>query len=209
MNKPIRLMIADDHQLFIEGLKLLLRDDQDMNIVAEALDGLSVLEQLKNVLPDILIMDINMPKMDGIDTLKRIREYYPAVKTLILSTYNEPSFTNELVKNGASGFITKNTSYKDLTEAINTIFNGNPYFPQTRHYAQTAIEGTDSYLKLKQLTPREKEILRLIVQGKMNKEISSELFLSIFTIETHRKNIQRKLQAKNAADLVRIGMSLD
>lgn len=204
-----RILIADDHQIFIDGLKALLSNDKRFEVVAEANNGNDVLEQLEKKEIDVVVLDVNMPEMNGIETTKIIAKKYPHISVLMLTMYNRKEFIIELLQAGASGYVLKNCSREELTEAIISVDKGKNYF--SRDVTDTVMEGLK---KMKsgqseintELSKREIEILKLIVQEMTTKEIAEKLFISESTVETHRRNLISKLGVRNTAGLVRYAM---
>jgi DNA-binding NarL/FixJ family response regulator len=206
-----KLIICDDQQLFRMGLKSAL-SERGFEIIAEANDGEEAFKILSTLCPDILICDINMPKMNGIELLTKINQQNLSIKVLMLSGYDDDSYLLQSYKEGASGYLLKETDTNELVMAINKIFLGGIYFGQhataTLFKQVTALKEYESskiFDKLRQkLSLREIEILEFIAKGYINKEIAEKLHLSVRTIDSHRANIQEKINAKNTADLVRI-----
>lgn len=199
----INLLIADDHQVVIDGLRSLLSLEADFNVVGEALNGKMVLEALKDQKVDVVLLDINMPVMDGIETAKLMREHYPDVKILILTMYNKPEFIRNILDAGASGYVLKNAGKEELIDAIRKVVRGEGYFSLsvTKTMMESFKSGSDS--NKVELTKRERGVLTLIAEGDKSSEIAEKLFLSTNTVNTHRKNLLSKLNIKNTAGLVR------
>jgi len=207
----IKIIVADDHQMFIDGIKALLQNEDEIILLGEALNGHDVISLVTKEQPDIILLDINMPQMDGIQTTREIRKNFPEVKIIILSMHNNYEFISSLVSEGASGYILKNTGKAELMEAINTVHLGNTFF-------STAVTETimnnltkkpkEEKLGSVQLTKREKEILVLIAEEFSTKQIADKLFISVNTVETHRKNLMAKLQAKNVTGLVKYAIQV-
>jgi DNA-binding NarL/FixJ family response regulator len=206
----IRLLIADDHQMLKDGLKALLNNNEDIRIMGEANNGLEVLEILSKIPMDVVMLDINMPIMDGIETCKKIKQLHPLTKILVLTMYEEGNLISKIVKNGATGYILKNTGKDKLIEAIKTVYGGGTYFSDRVKDALIASmvseknKNNQSYIP--SLTRREREIIELIVYENTTHEIAEKLFISEKTVETHRKNLLQKLNARNTAGLVRIAI---
>jgi len=205
----IKIFIADDHQMFIDGIKAILKDEAGIQVVGEARNGMEVLEQLEQIKTDLLLLDINMPVMDGIETTRHLRKTFPGIKILMLTMYNNHEFISGLVHEGASGYILKNTGKKELIEAIITVHKGNNYF--SKEVTETVMQHlhkkpADQKVESVQLTRREKEILVLISREFSTRQIADELFISPNTVETHRKNLMSKLNVKNIAGLVKFAL---
>lgn len=199
----IKVLIADDHEVIVEGFKALLTNDRDLKIVGHALNGKQVLEKLATESVDVVLLDINMPEMDGIEATQAIRKRYPDVKILIVSMYNKPEFIRNLIETGAHGYVLKNTPKENLIEAIKRIYAGEEHF-------STEVEETiKESLKMKghtgptYLTDRERDVIRLLADGYTTSEIAEKLYLSRHTVDTHRKNLLTKLGQKNIASLIK------
>lgn len=203
MKEKIALIIADDHILFIDGLKMLLKDEPDFNIVDTANDGKELLEVLEERKADIILLDINMPKMNGLEALKFIKKNQSSAKVIFLSTYNEEHLIEKAKSLGANGFLIKNSTKEQLLQCIKSVYNNQSCFPYRLPKDVNVFEDDNKFLKQFNLTKREKEIIDLIKEGCSNQQISDQLFLSIYTIETHRKNILHKLNLKNPAALMK------
>jgi DNA-binding NarL/FixJ family response regulator len=200
----INILIADDHKMVIDGLKALLSEEDNVRVVGHALSGQQVLDFLRmNDRVDLVILDINMPDMDGIETAKHIQKNYSKTKILILTMYNKPLFIKSLVEVGVSGYILKNTGKEELLIAVNKIVTGENYFShEVTKTIMSSFKGKSSVPEV-QLTKRECEILKLLAKALTTAEIAEHLFLSPYTIDTHRKNLLSKLNLKNTAGLVK------
>jgi two-component system nitrate/nitrite response regulator NarL len=199
----INLLIADDHQVVIDGLKSLLSLEDDFQVVGEAQNGKMVLEALKDQKIDVVLLDINMPEMDGIETARRMREQHPNVKILILTMYNRPEFIRNIIEVGASGYVLKNAGKDELINSIRKVERGEDYFSLsvTNTLMDSFKSGTES--SKVELTKRERGVLTLIAEANKTSEIAEKLFISTHTVNTHRKNLLSKLNIKNTAGLVR------
>lgn len=199
----IPLILADDHQVVIDGLKALLSQEPDLRILGEALNGEALLSLVRTYEEDkpVVLLDINMPGLDGIEATRIIRQKHASVRILILSMYNKPAFIKGLVEAGVSGYILKNTGRDELLKAIRTVATGESYFSNevTKTIMDSFKTGATTAV---QLTRRELEILRLVAQAYSTAEIADKLFISTYTVDTHRKNLLSKLNMKNTAALV-------
>ena len=206
----INLFIADDHQLVIDGIKLMLSDEEDIVCKGEANDGAAALEGLKQANYDIILLDINMPKINGVDACRQIRRDYPNIRILILSMLKEASMIKMMLKNGANGYLLKNAGKADILKAIRTVVKGQQYFsPEVADIVMASLAGTEKKEQkspFPQLSRREKQVLQLIVNEYTTGEIASALGISFGTVETHRRNLLIKLGARNTAGLVRTGL---
>lgn len=212
-----RIFIVDDHQIIRDGLKALLSDENDIDIIGEASNASEAIEKIKTMLPDILIADISMPEMNGIEMARIICNQLPQIKVLIISMHDNEDYINQALDAGASGYLLKDSSKEELLKAIKALENGETYcsgdvskillnnFLIANRTKKLKIEAEEKL----DLTKREKEILKLISDGLSNKEIASKLFVSTRTIDTHRYNVMQKLNVKNGAELVRTAFKLN
>lgn len=198
-----RIFIVDDHYMVIEGLRSLLQNEKDIEWTGHAMNAASCLAFLKKQQPDVILMDINLPDKNGIDLCKEVKEMYPSIFIIGLSTFNQQSFIQKMIDNGASGYVLKNATREELKKAIETVIHAKMYLSKDASQALRNEKATDIVL-----TRREKEVLELIADGMTNAEIAQKLFISIATVDTHRTNLLTKLDAKNAASLVRIASQL-
>lgn len=200
----IRILIADDHQMFIDGLRSLLEGSEDICVVGEASNGLRVVELCDSQEVDIVIMDINMPEMDGIQATREVLRKHPSVRVLGLSMYNDREYISDILKAGARGYILKNTGKETLLNAIRTLQAGGNYLGEDvgRTLLNSFIKNPGVGEVVEKLSDREKEVLECIATGLTTHEIADQLFISKNTVETHRKNLLYKLKARNTAELV-------
>jgi DNA-binding NarL/FixJ family response regulator len=200
----IKVLIADDHQMFIDGLKSMLEEAEGIEVIGEAMNGFEVLEVCDRKEVDVVIMDISMPGMDGIEATKALFKKHPAVKVLGLSMFNERNFISDMLKAGAMGYILKNTGKEDLLSAIRTLHAGENYLGDevSKTLLNSFIKNTPHTQLVEKLSDREQEVLECIAIGLTTHEIADKLFISKNTVETHRKNLLYKLNAKNTAELV-------
>jgi two-component system nitrate/nitrite response regulator NarL len=203
MSTTIKVFIADDHTLFIDGLKLLLKDEQDVVVLDVANDGKELLSLLEKQLPDVVLLDINMPGMNGLETTRHVKRSYGIVKVIILSTYNDEHIIDKAKEYGANGYLLKNCSKEELLLTIRSVFTGDNCFPTNTLKSAKDLNLSDSFLKQFQLSKRELEVIDYIKKGYTNQQIADALFLSIYTIETHRKNIMQKLKLNSPAALMK------
>jgi DNA-binding NarL/FixJ family response regulator len=204
MNK-INLLIVDDHTMFLEGIISLLERESNITIIDKATNGIEALKIIQKATIDFIILDISMPEMDGIELSKILKKQYPHIKILILSTHSNVTIVSRLIRIGVNGYLLKNAEKEELLKAINTIASGENYFTeelQEKYFSNnTRIEKQISTLT--ELSSREKEILVLIVQEYNTAEIAEKTFISLNTVNTHRRNLLSKLNAKNTAGLVK------
>lgn len=201
----IKILLVDDHQIIIDGLKSVMKNTSDIIVVGEANNGREAIRLLDILKVDILLMDIDMPVMNGIEALKEIRRSSKDVKVIILSMHQEAAIIKNLMGIGADGYLLKNTTQDELIGAIRKVANGELCF--SSGVTLSLLNETTNYSKsvdsqVEALTEREIEILRLIAEGFSNKEIGSKLFISHRTVDTHRTNLMKKLNANNIAGLI-------
>ncbi len=197
----VKILIADDHKIVIDGLRSILEQFDEYLIVGEATNGNEVLEQMQIKPFDLAILDINMPILDGIETTKILMEKHPGVKILILSMYKNPSFIKRLVSAGAHGFILKNTSKNELIKAITCIMQDKNYYGE--EVTQTLLNSfRDQEKNIIKITDREQEVLQLLADGMKTSEIAEMLFISSHTVESHRKNLLSKFYVNNTPSLL-------
>ena len=197
----INVLLTDDHQIIIDGLKSLLKNQDEINVAAEAKNGREALRFLDLISVDVLLMDIDMPVMNGIDTLKEIRRQNSKVKVVILSMHNEAGMIKSLMDLGANGYLLKSCSQNELIDAIKKVASGQSYFSSDVTLALLKPSANQSQPN-ELITDRETEILKLIAAGFSNKEIGDQLFISHRTVDTHRTNLMKKLDVNNIAGLI-------
>ncbi len=208
MMQKIRVIVADDHTLVREGVRMILAKESDLEVVGEASDGQQALGLVESLKPDVVIMDISMPGMGGIEATQRLKERHPKVAVLALTMHEEESYVFRLLRAGASGYVLKRAAAHDLVQAVRAAARGESFL-----YPSVARKVLEDYLKRVEagegrerfdgLTEREKEILTLIAQGSSNQEIAQQLFVSIKTVQTHRAHILEKLNLHDRTELVR------
>lgn len=196
MTAPIRIFIADDHKLMLEGLATLIQSIEGFALAGKANSGKELIEALQTAVPfpDLCIVDIEMPDLDGIETVRIIRQQFPDLKIMALTMHNESHFVSRMITAGANGYLLKNVDRDIFIRSIHKIVTSSDFVTEGLYSGKTNQEDD--------LTHREKQILRLIVQGKTNKEIAEELFISDRTADTHRTNIKRKLKMSTLAQLI-------
>lgn len=204
----IRILIADDHKLFREGIKSILKEESCIKVVGEAGSGAEIIQKLETNNIDIILMDIDMPQMDGLIATRIIKERFPDTKILILSGYNDLKYILEVMRAGASGYLVKDAENLDLVNAIKTLAQGNAYYShkiaeKLTDYLRNSLSTPSLPLTGVTLTQREKEILQLIAEEFTNQEIADQLFISTNTVFTHRKNLLKKFNVRNTAGLIK------
>jgi DNA-binding NarL/FixJ family response regulator len=213
MEDKIRIHLADDHQVLIDGMRTLLNTVPNYEVVGFSVEGTNIFQEVTDNKADILVLDISMPKKDGIEVIKEFEKKGFPCKVIILSTYDEIKIIQEVMKMGTSGYLTKQCAGENIVEAIQAVSNGQEYFCNTvrEKIFYTATKDISKLNKYKPgpdtlLTERELEIITLIALEYSGKEISEQLFISSNTVETHRKNIMKKLKAKNTISLVKFAI---
>ena len=194
----IKVFIVDDHYMVVEGIRSLLQNEPGIDWLGHASNAESCLAFLKNQLPDVILMDINMPGKSGIELCKDVKLKYNSVFVLGLSTFNQQSLIQNMMNSGASGYVLKNASQRELLDAIEAIAQGKEYLSDE----VAAILKTDESAPV--VTRREKEVLELLADGLTNNEIAEKLFVSAATVDTHRKSLIAKLGAKNTPELIKL-----
>jgi len=201
---PYTIILADDHVLFRQGVKKIIEEVDDLQVVGEANDGLELLEILKRNQPDLIILDISMPNLRGLEAAREIRTLYPHVRILLLTMHKKKEFLQEGVEADVDGFLVKEDADTELLQAVDAIRKGQKFFsPLLSEKLADLVRDSG---KPDPLTRREKEIVKLLAEGKNSKEIAELLYISIYTVRRHRDNIMRKLEFKGLADLVRFAM---
>lgn len=205
----IKVILADDQDILLEGLKLILQNEEDIEVCYTADDGKKAYDGCRWHEPDIVLMDIKMPKVNGVDATKMIKRDYPDIKVIVLTTFNDEEYIYDALKNGASGYLLKDTTPSEIADAIRTVYNGGALINSEvavkviDKFSQMAKDNVkrDKDVRVKFLTEREIEICRLVAEGKNNKEISSELFLSHGTVKNHITKILLKLELRDRTQL--------
>jgi RNA polymerase sigma factor (sigma-70 family) len=205
--KSIRVLLADDHKLMRAGLRLVIDQQGDLTVVGEADDGRQALELAKSLKPDVVVMDIGMPNLNGIEAARQITEIRPEASVVMLSMHSDEGYVLRALRAGARGYLLKDSATTDLVQAIRAVAEGKSFFSPAvskvllqdymRKLRRTGAE--DSY---DLLSPREREVLQLVAEGKSNKEVANLLNLSVYTVETHRAKIMQKLNLKGVPELI-------
>ena len=203
----INILIVDDQLIVRQGLKMIIGNMKDMNVIGEANNGIEAYEKCKWLQPDVILMDIKMPSVNGVEATKRIKQDFPRIKIIILTTFNDDEYIFEALKNGASGYLLKDAEPDKIEEAIIEVYKGGALIqPNIAQKVVTRIQEWDKQKKktdpkLKLLTERELEILRLIGEGKNNEEIAAQLFISKGTVKNHISSILIKLDLRDRTQL--------
>lgn len=206
---PIKVILADDHQLFREGLANLLAESKEVDVIAQAVNGKDAIDKAKQFCPDVMIMDINMPEMDGVEATSQLLKEISEIKIIGLSIHANKQYIKGMLEAGSSGYLFKNCSYDELIKAIQTVHSGKKYLSEKiteiliQEYLNKEEIGPSTS---SELTDRESEILKLIAEGISVSDISNRLFISIKTINTHKQHILEKLNLKTTTDIVKYAL---
>jgi DNA-binding NarL/FixJ family response regulator len=195
--EPYRIILADDHYLIRNGIKTMIAQEPGLKVIAEVADGQELMDALKKNQPDMVILDISMPQISGIDALKQIHGLYPEVRVLILTMHSNPQYCTHAFSVGAHGYLLKDDSATELLPAILQVRRGRGYVSP-----QLALEFSWKQDEKVRLTPREKDVIKLVVEGLTTKQIAEKLCLSPRTVERHRSNLLKKFKKKNSSELI-------
>jgi DNA-binding NarL/FixJ family response regulator len=211
MKQPYRVILADDHNLVRSGLRKILEEKADLEVASEVGDGLELLSALKKINPDLIILDVSMPNLRGIEAIPEIRHVRPTVKVLMLTMHREVEYLYQAISAGADGYLLKDDAERELFSAIDNIRSGKIYISpglkdQSMQNWARLRRGEDGVDRGDNLTVRQREILKMIAEGKSNKEIGDLLFISVRTVERHRANIMSRLNIKKTAELVKYAL---
>ena len=205
MQRKTRIMLADDHALVRKGFKLILNQEPDLEVIAEAGDGREAVRLALELKPDVIILDIGMPEINGVEATRRIVENCPECQVLILSMHKDPVYVRESLRAGARGYLLKDSIDEDLLRAIRAVASGDGFL--SPEVSRTVLEDyqqtTDPF---DSLTAREREVLQLLAEGKVAKEIATALDVSVFTVDAHRGRILKKLDLRSSTELVKFAM---
>jgi DNA-binding NarL/FixJ family response regulator len=205
--KAIQIVLAEDHKIVRDGLRALINQEPDMQVAAEAEDGRAAVRLVRKLLPDVVVLDIVMPVLNGIEAARQIKAACPDVRIIALSMYSDTRFVTEMLKAGASAYLVKDCAFAELVDAVHAVV-------EARSYLSSQITGLvlDDYVRCQPqdgasaaevLSPREREVLQLIAEGKGTREIADILCISVKTVETHRSNIMQKLKVRSVAELTK------
>ena len=205
--RKVRVLLADDHQLMRSGIRLMLEREPDLSVVGEASDGREAVTLAKSLRPDIVIMDIGMPSLNGIEAAGLMTQENPELPIMIVSMHPDETYVLRALKAGARGYLLKDSAEADLIKAVHVVAGGKSFFSPAvskvlldDYVRKLKRSGTDDAYDL--LTPREREVLQLIAEGKSNKEIANLLNLSVYTVESHRSNLMEKLNLRGLPELI-------
>lgn len=200
--QPKKILICEDHQIVIDGLLSIFKNQPDYKVIGYVVDGNNVESTLKLNKPDALLLDLNLPNKDGVSILKETKLLFPEIKIIILTMYNQESIIKKVKQYGADGFLLKNCSSTDLLSALDSVFESAKFYRGKG--VKNHVEETDGFLEKIKLTRREKEIISELIEGLSVPQIAENLFISAHTVETHKKNIFKKLDIHNSIDLVKL-----
>jgi two-component system response regulator NreC len=203
--EQIRVLIADDHTIVRSGVRLLLAAESDIEVVGEALNGRQAVSLAETLQPDVILMDITMPEMDGLEATRQIKSRYPDIHVLVLTMHRSDEYFFEMLQAGASGYVLKGAETSELINAVRVVSRDEVFLYPTM--AQKLVQGYLNLVKgdeenLPSLSPRERQILRLLAEGYSNKEIAEKLVISPSTVHTHRSNLMEKLELSNRRELI-------
>jgi DNA-binding NarL/FixJ family response regulator len=199
-----KVFIVDDHAVVVEGIQSLLQHEKDIEMTGYAITAGHCLQYFTNHTADVILMDISLPDMNGVDLCREIKKNYPGIMVLALSTFNQGTYIRKMMESGASGYLLKNADKHEIINAIKKVTMGKIYLS---HEAGLALKSdTQKQDALPRLTRREKEVLTHIAEGLTNSQIAEKLFISVDTVESHRKNLHTKLNVKNSVMLIRVAM---
>ncbi len=201
----IKVFIVDDHRMVIEGIHSLLQNEPEIVWVGQATTAASCTDFLKHHSTDVILMDINLPDKSGIELCSEVKAAYPEIYILGLSTFNQQSFIEKMLDSGASGYVLKNATKEELLDGIQTVMKGKQYLSFD---AATTLRQIPLQSNVPLITRREKEVLGLIADGLTNNQIAQQLFISVATVDTHRKNLLAKFDAKNIASLIKVAVKV-
>ena len=197
----INVLVVDDHPMVLEGMRSMLLQFGFVNLTGLAANAWEAIDLIKKQAPDIILTDINMPEVSGIEMAEKIRKEFPGIKLIAMSTFKERSYISQMIQNGAVGYLLKSASREEIEEALLSVYEGKFYMSQHLHLADAEKKEVK---KMPVLTSREKEILSLIADGCTNPQIAEKLTISLYTVDTHRKNLLMKFDVNNTALLIKI-----
>jgi len=211
IKKKINIFLVDDHQIVRDGIKSLLLDSSEISIAGEALNGKELMEKLETIKPDVILMDISLPDISGIELTKQVTQNFPEIKVVILSMYTQEEFITNAIAAGAKGYLPKNTTQQELLNAVKAVCDGKEYYNEAvskiilENYISNVRKSKEVEIAndAETLSSREKQILKLYVEGMSNQQIADKLFISIRTVESHKNHIMQKLGVKSTVELVK------
>ncbi len=207
----VKIVLVDDHHVVRQGLKVLLEEERDFEIVGEASTGLDAVQLVERTRPDVLVVDLLIPGLNGLEVTRRVHQLLPHMRIIILSMHSNEAYVVEALKNGASGYVLKDSSFEDLVRAVREVMDGRRYLspPLSERAIETYVSQktkSGSLDPYDTLTAREREVLQLAAEGDSNNEIAAKLSISPRTVETHRANMMRKIGLRSQTDLIRYAL---
>ena len=201
----LRILVADDHDVVRRGLKSVLEDQPGWEVCAEANNGRQAVDRARQFKPDVVVLDITMPELNGLEAARQIRRLLPETEVIVLTVHESEELVQEVLRAGARGYVLKSDAGRDLVAAIHAVRQHKTFFTSkvSRIYSEASLKSEDGESAGRPLTPREREIVQLLAEGKSNKEVADVLSISVKTVETHRTNIMRKLHLHSVSELVR------
>lgn len=194
-----KILIVEDHPIVVEGLQKLIQEKLNCQSCEIANTGNECMSAIQKSTPDLILMDINLPDISGIELCKKVKQNFPGIKVLALSSFKEKSYIQKMVENGASGYLLKNANPEEIIIGVHAVLDGQMYFDDEAEKIMTEQDNVNEIL----LTRREKEVLNMIAEGYTNSEIADKLFISVSTVDSHRKNMLMKMEVKNTAALIK------
>lgn len=211
--QKITVILVDDHPIFRDGIKSMFENSEEVAIVDEASNGIEAIDKAFSLKPDVLIVDLSMPGITGIELIERIREFNKETAIIVLSMHSKEDYIFKAIRAGANGYLPKEeTTKEELLKAIHEVRKGNEYFSHSvsqtmqKHFLNEAKNNQTDLPDYESLSKREKEVLKLVIEGLSNTEVAAKLFVSLRTVETHKSNILQKLQLKNTVELVKFAL---
>jgi len=211
--EKIKILLVDDHTVVRQGLRVLLEAEPDIAVIGEADTGRQAVALAQKLSPDVIVMDIAMPNLNGLEATRQVLKEKPSARVLVLSSYSDDEYVHQLTEAGAAGYLLKQTAATDLIKAIREVRKGNAFFSPSiskrmlDHYREAFLKGVPERKRNELLTSRETEVLQLIAEGKPNKQIASDLCISIKTVEKHRQQLMNKLNIHEVAGLTRYAIA--
>lgn len=201
-SQPKKILICEDHQIVIDGLLSIFKNQPDYHVIGFINDGNTVISAIEKCAPDVILLDLNLPNKNGVDILKEVKLIHPKIKVIILTMYNTESIIKKVKQLNANGFLLKNCSSNDLLNALDAVFENSRFYRGKG--VKSEVTETDGFIQKINITRREKEIITELIEGLNVPEIAEKLFISSHTVETHKKNIFKKLNIHNSIDLVKL-----
>lgn len=205
----LRILLVDDHRIMRDGLRLLVEKEPDMQVIAEAANGRDAIRLVRELSPDVIVLDVGMPELNGIEATRQIKALRKEIKVIALSMHCDRRFIAEMLSAGASGYVLKDCAFSDLAQGIRAVAGNETYLcprvadVMVKDYVSRLSLGTPNPSELPSLTPREREVLQLLAEGKATKQVAALLEVSVKTIETHRQRIMQKLQLRSLPELTK------